>query len=89
MVVAKKDRALPDDYIEDIKDRVRHRFPDAEFRVHQLKPLEYRIDVIADFEDSFDILDLTSERESDILVDTGIWIVTLPIRRSELAEIED
>ena len=86
MAVSRKAAGKAEDYVQEIKAIVRRRFPDAEFNVHRLKPDEYRMEVIADAEDAFDILDLTSERSTDILVDTGIWIVVTPIRRAELVD---
>lgn len=86
MAVSRKATGQAEDYVQEIKAIVRQRFPDAEFNVHRLKRDEYRVEVIADVEDAFDILDLTSERSTDILVDTGIWIVVTPIRRAELVD---
>ncbi len=86
MAVSRKATGRAEDYVQEIKSIVQQRFPDAEFNVHRLKRDEYRIEVIADVEDAFDILDLTSERSTDILVDTGIWIVVTPIRRAELVD---
>ena len=72
--------------IEEIKQLVLGRFPDAEFEVRRVDGKNYRIEVIADFENMFDILDLTSDRATDILVDHDIYIGVTPTPRSELAD---
>lgn len=79
MAVSPKAKPAPQDYLEEIKALIRGRFPDAELVVHHAGPKEYRIDVFADFESGFDVLRLTSERVTDILTDTGIYIGVSPI----------
>jgi hypothetical protein len=76
------------DLIGEIKQLVLQRFPDAEFEVRRIDRKNYRIEVIADFENMFDILDLTSDRATDILVDHDIYIGVTPTPRNELTRTQ-
>lgn len=79
MVVRPKSGLSPQELVDEIMALVRTRFPDAELVVHNAGPKEYRIDVFADFDSGFDVLRLTSERVTDILTDTGIYIGVSPV----------
>jgi hypothetical protein len=72
-------KSTPQEYVEEIIALIRERFPDAELVVHHAGPKEYRIDVFADFESGFDVLRVTSERVTDILTDTGIYVGVSPV----------
>jgi hypothetical protein len=69
------------DYVEELKALVRARFPKAEFEVNRVGVREYNVRVYGDFEDMDQVLDLTSERATDILVDHDIFIHVLPLGR--------
>ncbi len=86
MAIARNAIRQPEDYVEEIKALIMRRYPDAEFRVQELRPREFVIDVVGDFEDSYKVSRLTSGRRTDILVDHDVWITVMPIRRSELAD---
>jgi hypothetical protein len=75
----KSGKAAP--YIEELKTLVLTRYPDAEFEVERIGPTEYDICVYGDHDDMFDILEVTSERATDILVDHDIFIHVLPLGR--------
>lgn len=79
MAVYPKSRPSPQELVDEIKALIKTRFPDAQLVVHHAGPKEYRIDVFADFESGFDVLRLTSERITDILTDTGIYIGVSPV----------
>ncbi len=78
----------PEEFVEELKGVVLRRFPDAQFRVFRKNGKEYRIHAIAEFDSMFDVLDLTADRTTDILVDHGIYVGVLPIKRSEIDESE-
>ncbi len=79
MAVHPKAKPSPQEYVDEIKALITARFPDAELVVHHAGPKEYRIDVFADFDSGFDVLRVTSERVTDILTDSGIYIGVSPI----------
>jgi hypothetical protein len=81
VVTQRKERSRPAQYIEELQELVRERFPEAEFEVHRIGPKEYNIRVYGDFDNLYDVLDLTGVRAEDILVDHGIFIHVLPLGR--------
>jgi len=81
MAIAPRAKRRAEEYIEEVKELIRARFPGAEFSVVRRDPKEYWLEVLADFDDMFDVLDVTSERTTDILVETGILIAVLPLGR--------
>ncbi len=83
MAVEHKVARRGEDYVQEIKEILLRRFPDAEFKVYRKSRKEFRVHVTADFENLFDVLDLTSNRTTDILVDADIYIGVTPIRRGE------
>jgi hypothetical protein len=83
MAVARKQKRTAEEYAEEIKALVRTRFPEAEFEFYKRPGREYDLYVLIDFDDLFDILDLTSPRTTDILIDTGMHIHVLPLGPTE------
>lgn len=75
--------ASAEDYVTELKELVRSRFPDARFRLYKVGNKEYRLHAIAKFKSLFDILDLTSERTTDILVDSGVYVGVTPMSPEE------
>ena len=71
-------------FIEEIKDTIRQRYPDAEFTVYKKDRKNYRIDVVGSFDDMFDVLELISRRRTDMLVDHDIYIGVTPLPRDRL-----
>jgi hypothetical protein len=67
--------------IAEIESIIRERFPDAEFRLYRRQNDEFTLEVTADFDNMFDILELVGERTTDILLDDDILISVLPLRR--------
>jgi len=89
MAVARKQRRTAEDYAEELKSIIRARFPEAEFEFYKRPRREYDLHVYGGFEEMFDVLDLTAERTTDILVDSGIHIHVLPLcRRSNSDRLE-
>ena len=85
MAIAKKQKQkrTAEEYAEELKSVIRSRFPKAEFELNKWPRREYDLHVYADFDDLFDVLDLTAERTTDILVESGIHIHVLPEGRSQ------
>ncbi len=79
MAVEQRQRPTAEDYVQELQQIILGQFPEAEFKVHRLGRKDYRLLVYGDFGDSFDVIDLISERRTDILVDAGIHIVVLPL----------
>jgi hypothetical protein len=81
MVTQRRVRPSAADHIEELKGLIRTRFPVAEFEISRVGAREYRLRVFGDFHDMDDVLDLTSERATDILVDHDVFIHVLPLGR--------
>jgi len=81
MAVARKQKHTAEEYAEELKSIIRARFPEAEFEFYKRPRREYDLHVYGEFKGIFDILRLTSERTTDILVDSGIHIHVLPLGR--------
>jgi hypothetical protein len=76
-----KQKRTAEEYAEELKSAIRSRFPEAEFELYKWPRREYDLNVYGDFDDLFDVLDLTAERTTDILVESGIHIHVLPLGR--------
>ena len=83
MAVARKQKRTAEEYAEELKSIILSRFPKAEFELHKRPRREYDLHVYGGFKEMFDVLDLTSERVTDILVDSGIHIHVLPLGRRQ------
>mgnify|MGYP001589170245 CR=1 FL=1 len=81
MVTERKAKASAKDYIDELRALVRARFPDAEIEAHRIAAREYNMVVYGDFDDMDEVLSLTSERATDILVDHDIFIHVVPLGR--------
>lgn len=73
-----------EDFIEELKATILAKFPDSELTVYKKDRKNYRIDVVGSFDDMFDVLDLTSDRVTDILIDHDIYIGVTPLPRDRL-----
>lgn len=82
-MVTQKTRTA-EDLIEELKSTILAKFPDSEFTVYKQDDKNYRMDVVGNFGDMLDVLDLTSERATDILIDHDIYIGVIPTPRSRL-----
>ncbi|MDO8614537.1 MAG: hypothetical protein Q7T33_02220 [Dehalococcoidia bacterium] len=71
---------MADDYVAELMAIIRVRFPDAEFQARRIGPKDYQLIVYGGY-DIFAVLDLISERRTDILLEAGIHIVVLPLGR--------
>jgi hypothetical protein len=84
MAGAREQKRTAEEFAEELKSIIRVRFPEAEFDFYKRPRREYDLHVYGDFNEMFDVLDLTSERTTDFLVDSGIHIHVLPLgRRSD------
>jgi len=70
-----------DDYLLEIQKAIHKKYPDAEFRVVRRRRNEVTMDVIGDFNNAYDVSKLVADRTTDILVETGIFIVVVPVQR--------
>jgi len=83
MAVARKQKRTAEEYAEELKSIILSRFPKAKFELYKRPRREYDLHVYGGFKEMFDVLDLTSERVTDILVDSGIHIHVLPLGRRQ------
>ena len=81
MAIQRKPKRLAEDYAEELKERIRRGFPDAEFELHRRGAKEYDLDVYGDFEDDIPVERLISDRPTDILLESGIHIHVLALGR--------
>jgi hypothetical protein len=81
MVTQRKNSPSAARLLDEVETLVRSVYPDAEIEVHRIAPREYDMRVYGDCDDMFDVLDVTSPRTSDILVDHGVFIHVLPLGR--------
>lgn len=79
MATQSKPRRLAEEYAEELKDRIRRVFPNAEFELHRRSAKEYDLDVYGDFKDGIEIDELISDRPTDILLESGIHIHVLAL----------
>jgi len=83
MAIDKKVKRSPQEYADELKDMIRAKFPNAEFTLHRMGAGEYNLIVNEDLDDMFDVLRRTSQRVTDILVESGIHIHVLPLGRRQ------
>jgi len=83
MAIARKQKRTADEYVDELKSIIRARFPEAEFDFYKRPRREFDLHVYGDFDEMFDVLDLTAERTTDILVESGIHIHVLPLGRRQ------
>ena len=79
------DRHTLEDYLKEVEGVIRGKFPDAEFAVVRLGRKEAKLYVKGDFSNLFEVLDLVSERTTDILVESGTQIHLVPLKRKAAA----
>lgn len=84
MAVTRQSRQSVADYVQEIEGIIRTRFPDAEFEVVRRGRKEVMLYVEGNFKNMFDVLDLVAERTTDILIDTGIQIQLVPLKRAKV-----
>jgi hypothetical protein len=83
MVIRPKTKRNAQEYAEELKRLVRSEFPDADFELHRARAKDYDLIVKnKSLDDMFDLLPITAERTTDILVESGIHIHVLPEGRS-------
>jgi hypothetical protein len=81
MVTQRKVKTDPRGFIQELEAIILSRYPDAEFEVTQIGSEEYDMVVHGNHDDMFDVLEHTSPRATDILIDHGIFIHVLPLGR--------
>ncbi|TMB69813.1 MAG: hypothetical protein E6J43_03560 [Chloroflexi bacterium] len=79
MAIRPKAKRNVHEYAEDLMQLVRSHFLDAEFELQRARAKDYALVVKnTNLDDLFDLLPLTAERTTDILVESGIHIHVLP-----------
>jgi hypothetical protein len=69
MVIRPKAKRSVQEYAEELKRLVLSEFPDADFELHRARAKDYDLVVKnKSLEDMFDLLPVTAERTTDILV---------------------
>jgi len=81
VVTAKRESRQLNEYVQEIQETIRERYPDAEFRVLRKRRDEVTMDVIGNFENPYEVSKLVAQRTTDILVKAGIFIVVVPVQR--------
>lgn len=76
-----KVRRSADEYLDEIKGMILAKYPDAEFDVIRRRRNEITVDVLTDGDDMLEIVYLVADRTTDILVESGVHIVVVPLRR--------
>ena len=84
MAIGPKVRRHVREYADDLEQLVLEHFPDAEFELHRSRAKDYDLVVKnKSLDDMFDLLPVTAERTTDILVESGIHIHVLPEGRKQ------
>ena len=83
MVTKKKLSPSADEYLEEIKSLVLAKYRDAEFTIVRRRRNEITVDVATDDDDAWDLTGLQAERATDILIESGIHIVLVPVPRRD------
>ena len=84
MAIQRKLRRSAHAYADDLKSVVLSQLPDAQFELHRARAREYDLVITnKSLDDMFDVLPLTAERTTDILVESGIHIHVLPLGRRQ------
>lgn len=84
MAIQRKARRSAQEYADDLKRIVLDHLPDAQFELHRPRAKEYDLAITnKSLDDLFDVLPMTAERTSDILVESGIHIHVLPLGRKQ------
>ncbi len=81
MVIAKAKRRSVDEYLAEVQGMIRQRYPDAEFRIMRRRKYDVTMDVIGDFENAYAVSRLVADRTIEILLETGLFIIVVPIDR--------
>jgi len=83
MAIQRKLKGSAEEYADDLKRIVLDHLPDARFELHRARAKEYDLVVDKSLDEMFDVLPLTAERTTDILVESGIHIHVLPLGRRQ------
>ncbi len=82
MAVQRKTKRSATEYAEDLKRIILNHLPDALFELRRARAREYDLLVTnKTLDDLFDVLPMTAERTTDILVESGVHIHVLPLGR--------
>jgi len=81
MVSTKAKRPSVDEYIAEIQGIIKRRYPDAEFTIMRRRRNDVTMDVIGDFKNAYEVSKLVADRTLDILLETGLFIIVVPIDR--------
>jgi len=80
MVTTRK-RPLPSsqEYYDEIRQMILAKLPDAEFDIIRRRRNEITVDVTSNVGDMLDVIDLVAERTTEILIESGVHIVVVPM----------
>lgn len=76
-----KIRKKPEDYIEDVKNKMLENYPDLDFEVYKRGPRDFTIEVYGDYEDMWEVRESLGDMKARILAFHDVWIVVLPFQR--------
>jgi len=80
MVTRSRIRPTADEYLDQVKSMILKKYPDAEFTIVRRRN-EITVDVLTDGDHTLEIVYLVADRTTDILVESGVHIVVVPLRR--------
>jgi hypothetical protein len=84
MVTMKKRlRPSSQEYYDEIRQMILAKFPDAEFDLIRRRRNEITVDVTSNVGDMLELIDLVAERTTDILIESGVHIVVVPMGRRD------
>jgi len=81
MVTANAKRGSTDEYLTEIQGMIKQSYSAAEFKIMRRRKNEVTMDVIGDFENAYEVSRLVADRTIDILLETGLFIIVVPIDR--------
>ena len=78
---AKQASKAPEQYVEDVKKKIRENYPDVDFKVQQRGPRDFTLRVYGDYPEMGDVSRSLGDTTIDILNDHDVWIVVLALER--------
>jgi hypothetical protein len=81
VTMKRKVRRSADEYLDEIKGMILARYSDAEFDVIRRRRHEITVDVLTDGDNGLEIVELVGDRTTDILLESGLHIVVVPLNR--------
>ena len=81
VTMKRKVRRSADEYLDEVKGMILARYPDAEFDVIRRRRHEITVDVLTDGDNGLEIVELVGDRTTDILLESGLLIVVVPLSK--------